>query len=122
MILPVSHGGSGQRDGLRWTELRLTEGEVSVNAIALRIYRQVLRERMSPVMGGEALTLSSIIDSLLTGQCALAVDMAVQRLKSLEAIASGASWTVAQRFEVVPSEMAQMASRAGSVHQQAVGA
>ena len=90
----------------------LAEGEVQVNAIALRFYRTILKDKMSAVMGREALTLASIVDNLLTGQAALAVDTALQRLKSLEAISSGASWQVAQRYEVVPSDMGQMASQA----------
>ena len=84
----------------------MADGEVGMNAIAVRFYRQVLKDRMTAVMSREASNLSTIVDCLLTSQAALAVDMAVQRLKSLEAIASGASWMIAQRCEIVPSDMA----------------
>ena len=58
--------------------------------------------------------MSAALDALIGCQPALAADILVQRLKSLESISGGATWQVAQRFEVVPQDLGSLATMAES--------
>ena len=93
--------------GTVWSQER-----ASVPPIALQYYRTQLANRLSGGAAREALTLSWAIDLALQGKMAQATDTLSQRLKSLELVASGASWSVAQRVEVVPMERGRLSSRA----------
>ena len=76
-----------------------------------RYYRQVLSRRISGAIGRELLTHCSIIDSLLEGKVAQALDISLQRIKGLELQAGGTSYLVSQRLEVIPSEQGILPSR-----------
>lgn len=90
------------------------EETTPIQPVRLQFYRQVLSQRMSPVMSREALNVSAALDALVGCQPALAADILVQRLKSLESISSGSTWQVAQRFEVVPQDLGSLATMAES--------
>ena len=60
----------------------------------------------------EALTLSWALHLALHGKMAQTADCLSQRLKSLELVAGGASWSVSQRVEIVPRERRRLSSRA----------
>lgn len=77
----------------------------------VRYYRQVLSRRISGAMGRELLTHCSVIDSLLEGRVAQALDICLQRIKGLELQAGGTSFQVSQRLEVLPSEVGMLPSR-----------
>ena len=77
----------------------------------VRYYRQVLSRRISGAMGRELLTHCSVIDSLLEGKIAQALDISLQRIKGLELQAGGTSYQVSQRLEVIPSEIGILPSR-----------
>ena len=59
---------------------------------------------------GSLQTLAYIVDLLLQGKVASAVDVATQRMKSLEQIASGGHYKIAQRQELCPQELQSMSS------------
>lgn len=77
----------------------------------VRYYRQVLSRRISGAMGRELLTHCSLIDSLLEGKIAQALDISLQRIKGLELQAGGTNYQVSQRLEVLPSESNLLPSR-----------
>ena len=79
-----------------------------VGAVGLQFYRQILRPKMTPVMAREALNISAALDALLSCQPAHAADVLVQRLKALESMASGSSWQMSQRFEIVPMDLGSL--------------
>lgn len=81
-----------------------------IQPITLQFYRQVLKEKLSPIMSREVMNLCTVIDALLDGRVAFATDVAIQRVKALEAISNGASWVVAQRYELCPPDLGQIAS------------
>ena len=75
-----------------------------------RYYRQMLLPRMTPAMAREAMTLSAIVDHVLKGQLGQSLDVASQRLKSLEMMAHGSHYTIAQQVELVAKEVTSLAS------------
>lgn len=75
-----------------------------------RYYRQQLAGRMSPAMRREAQTLAFMLDLGLRGRVVEILDMAAQRLKSLEMMMGGAHYTVAQQSELLPKEETTMSS------------
>ena len=77
----------------------------------VRYYRQVLSRRISGAMARELLTHCSLIDSLLEGKIAQALDISLQRIKGLELQAGGTSYQVSQRLEVLPSDVGLLPSR-----------
>lgn len=83
-----------------------------VPSLATKFIKLNVHGRMSPPMQREAGTLSKMIDQLLAGRVAEACDVGVQRLKSLEAIASGVHYTIANRMELLPQEKTMAASSA----------
>ena len=76
----------------------------------VRYFRQQLSSQMSPAMSREAQTISHLLDHLLRGKVADALDLGAQRLKALEAQASGVHFTVAQQQELIPKEAASMST------------
>ena len=81
-----------------------------IQPVALQFYRQILKEKLTPIMSREVMNLCTVIDALLEGKVAFATDVAIQRVKALEAISNGASWAVAQRYELCPPDLGQIAS------------
>lgn len=79
--------------------------------LMVRYYRQVLSRRVSGAMGREMLTHCSLIDALLEGKIAVALDVALQRIKGLELQSQGTSYLLSQRLEVLPSEVGVLPSR-----------
>eukprot|EP00435_Cladocopium_sp_Y103_P015057 s167_g3.t1 len=79
--------------------------------LLVRYYRQVLSRRISGAMGREMLTHCSVIDALLEGKIAVALDVALQRIKGLELQSQGTSYLLSQRLEVLPSEVGVLPSR-----------
>ena len=67
--------------------------------------------RLSPGMQREFTTLCHCGDLMLQGRLAETLDAIVQRLKSLEMLAQGSTWQLAQKIEVVPAAEASMSSR-----------
>lgn len=86
------------------TELGEDLEDTGTKPVAVPYFRQHLMKKVSAPAGRELLTLSTSIDLLLKGRVCHALDCMVQRMKSVEAIAGGAAWQVAQRMEVVASE------------------
>ena len=60
----------------------------------------------------EVMTLAFVGDVLLQGRAAEALDGVSQRLKSLELVLGGQTWSTAQKVEVAPSLEATISSRA----------
>lgn len=77
----------------------------------LRYYRQMLSRKVSGPMNRELHTLCTVGDLILRGLLPDAMDTLIQRVKSLEAQASGLAWTSAQRLELLASETATLSSR-----------
>ena len=75
----------------------------------LQYYRQCLQRRASAPVQRELLTLTTMLDLVLRGRCAQALDIGVQRLKSQELVLTGVHWNVAQRLEVLEQETQALA-------------
>lgn len=73
-------------------------------------WKLALQNKMSGPLARESQTLCFLQDLLLQGKAASACDVAMQRLKGLEQIASGGHYTIAQRQELVPAELQQMST------------
>jgi len=69
-------------------------------------------------MGREMRTLAEIMDAILLGDLPHAADLCVQRFKSCEARAQGASSALAAQYELIPTRAFGLA---GSAEQMYVG-
>ncbi|CAE7858634.1 Tnks2, partial [Symbiodinium microadriaticum] len=85
-----------------------TVGLVPVMLRYLRLH--VLRRDVAPGPKRELLTLAYTIDRLLQRDVLGALDIIMQRVKSLELVVGGSSWAVAQNLELVPLEQEKIAS------------
>lgn len=83
----------------------------SLPPIACQYARQFLIAKASPPMAREIVTLSHILDMMSLGRIAESMDLATQRLKSLELSLSGQPWQTAQKVELVANLEAQLATR-----------
>ncbi len=81
-----------------------------VPPLVLHYFRSVMKSRMSGGMAREALTLAYVTDLGLQGRIAEALDVTLQRLKSLEMTSGGSDYRVSQRIELVPPEMEGVAT------------
>lgn len=77
----------------------MEEDEGKVPPVGMRRVRMQLHGRMSPPMQREAATLAKVVDHLLGGRPSETCDVAVQRLKSLEAVANGVHYSIANRMQ-----------------------
>ena len=78
---------------------------------AMKYFRQELQRKTSGPVGRELITLSSAVDLLLRGRVAQAVDVMLQRIKSVEATIAGSHWSVSQRLEIPPLDAQLIAPR-----------
>lgn len=85
--------------------------ESSIPPICLQYTRQFLAPKASQAMSRELLTLSHLLDCLLQGRIAEAADAATQRLKALEMVQQGQSWSTAGKVELVPGSDPMVSSR-----------
>lgn len=83
-----------------------------VPPICLQYFRGNLQKKLAGGAMREALNLCWSLDLLLRGRVAEATDTLCQRVKSLELVANGAAWAVAQRVELPPPEKGGLSSRA----------
>ena len=74
--------------------------------------RQGMGHHMPPAMLQEAVTIATVLDSLLLGRAAAACDMLSQRLKALECLSRGAHWSVSRRLELVRTDGMQLSQDA----------
>ncbi|CAE7717658.1 Tnks2 [Symbiodinium sp. CCMP2592] len=81
-----------------------TVGLLSVMLRYLRLH--VLRRDVAPGPKKELLTLAYTLDRLLQRDILGALDIIMQRVKSLQLVVGGSSWAVAQNLELVPLEQA----------------
>lgn len=82
----------------------------SLPPIFSQYWRMMLSTKMSGAINREAQTLCYVQDQLLQGKVASACDTVTQRLKGLEQVTSGSHYLVAQRQELVPTDMTAMTS------------
>lgn len=82
----------------------------AVPPLTLHYFRAVLKAKMSGGLAREGLTLSYLIDLALQGRVAEALDVGLQRLKSLELTASGGDYRISQRLELAPLDTEAVAS------------
>ena len=74
--------------------------------LVLHYYRTVLRGKMSGGISREAMTIAYLCDLTLQGRVAEAMDVGLQRLKSLELTSNGADYRVKPTHkELLPQEM-----------------
>lgn len=76
--------------------------------VASLYFKQALMKKTNGPSQREAHTLAMIIDHLVRAKPACAMDVAMQRLKSIEATASGSHWSVSQRLEILPAEVSTL--------------
>ena len=80
--------------------------------VGVHYFRTVLQQKLHGAMAREAFTLAYGADLLAQGRVAEAIDLLLQRLKSLEQVSQGMPWATAQKMELCALEVAQVASRA----------
>ncbi|CAJ1409239.1 unnamed protein product [Effrenium voratum] len=76
--------------------------------VGVHYFRTVLQLKLHGAMAREAFTLAYGAD-LAQGRVAEAIDLLLQRLKSLEQVSQGMPWQTAQKMELCPLETAQTA-------------
>lgn len=91
------------------------EEKSSLPPVFTHYCRQSLLASMAPVMGQEAMTVSTTLDLMLQGKAAQACDVLAQRLKSLEALSKGAHWAVGRQLELVRLDAGGIAESAESL-------
>ena len=92
-----------------WGEEETSRG---LPTVALQYYRQVLHRRAAGATGRELLTLCAVADCLAKGKAAQAMDVVLQRVKSVEATLNGTHWSVSQKLEVLPQEQSLLTDTA----------
>ncbi|CAJ1329700.1 unnamed protein product [Effrenium voratum] len=75
--------------------------------VGVHYFRTVLQLKLHGAMAREAFTLAYGADLLAQGTVAEAIDLLLQRLKSLEQVSQGMPWQTAQKMELCPLETAQ---------------
>lgn len=78
------------------------------DGVAVQYYRQVLAKKSSGAIGRELLTLAAGIDQVARGRASQALDLMVQRYKSVENTLSGMPWQISQKMELLPNENASL--------------
>lgn len=96
-----------QASGTPWSM-----SEDSVPPLVSQYVRQACLPKAGGAMGRELVTLAHIADLLIQARPSEALDVAVQRIKSLELTAGGQPWTTSQKVEVIPPTDTQIAGRA----------
>lgn len=87
------------------------EGEWGVG-VYRRYYRQILHPKVSSkAILREMLTLCSLLDTILDGQILTVADIAAQRLKALELLASGSPVELASQLEILPKDLSHLAGQ-----------
>ena len=76
----------------------------SLSPCALAYFRQHVSRKSSGPALREMLSIATSIDQLLAGNAASAMDVLVQRFKSIESTLTGSHRTVSQRLEIVPPD------------------
>lgn len=89
-------------------QMDITAGKVP--PIATLYFRSQVASKVSPPMAREFMTLSSIVDKLLGGNASMAMDIATQRMKALEAMSQGIHYSVTNQFELIKLEKSMSAS------------
>lgn len=97
--------------------------EGSLPPVASQYYRHYLQSQMGAVMGREVQHWRMLMDLLLRGRPAQALDLASQRVKSLKRIAKGAQVDIARRLDLSGPEKPSLVStqhsaEAGKEHRQ----
>jgi hypothetical protein len=92
--------------------LELALDEHSLPPVMSQYARMHLASKGSGGILREVMTLAFVGDLLLQGRAAEALDGVSQRLKSLELVLGGQTWSTAQKVEVAPSLEATISSRA----------
>eukprot|EP00438_Fugacium_kawagutii_P003222 Skav200450 [mRNA] locus=scaffold1922:174537:176099:- [translate_table: standard] len=72
----------------------------SLQPVALQYMRQTMQRKASGGVLREILTVSTAIDHLVRGRAVQALDVLVQRLKSVESSLCGTHWSVSQKLEI----------------------
>ena len=90
-------------------------GEDAKNSEVQPVFVKYFRQVFSPAcnsapMRREYLTLATCVDSIVEGSVLKMVDYAVQRMKALEQIAQGSAPHLANRLELIPTEVSALAS------------
>eukprot|EP00438_Fugacium_kawagutii_P001200 Skav225232 [mRNA] locus=scaffold2946:159013:164268:+ [translate_table: standard] len=82
-------------------EAGLSSQTKGVDPVALQYYRTVILKKGEGTgpMHRELFTLSACVDALLKGRPCHALDIATQRMKSVESTLGGVHWSISQRLE-----------------------
>lgn len=88
------------------------EDKTTLPPVVSQYLRQHCLPKVSAPMAREMMTLGCIADCMLQARPAEATDICFQRIKSLEQMASGQSWMVSQKLEIIPGPEAGATSRA----------
>lgn len=81
------------------------EAQTSTAGVAVQYYRQVLQRKTIGAIGRELLILPAAIDMVARGRPTHALDLMIQRYKSVENTVSGVQWQVSQRLELLPPQV-----------------
>ena len=79
--------------------------------LMMQYYRSSLQPGMSPALSRETMHWCSLIDMMLEGEIARSLDLACQRVKSLESLSKGVQADVARKLELIPPERESLTSQ-----------
>lgn len=99
----ATEGLTAMRDSLLQIE-GYQEERSHLRPTALLYFRSVLQKKSAGAQGRELLTHCTAIDMLMNGRIAGALDLLMQRVKSIESTQQGVHYTISQRLEVLPQE------------------
>ena len=87
------------------------EEDNSLPPVAMKYVRSTLVKSMSGGALKEAMTLGTVLDLMMMGRISEAADVAMQRLKAIEKVAQGSSWSSTEKLELVGSANPQISTR-----------
>ena len=99
------------KENLRDLEGSWLEDSGAILPMTLRYVRSSLSSRLTGGPLRESMNLAMMLDLGLQGRICEMLDVGIQRLKSIEAVSTGASWQTAEKLELLPSMVPQIRSR-----------
>lgn len=107
----TSMGVAKMREAIVELEGNWNTEESSLPPITLKYIRSVILPKVSGGALREVMTIGSILDLMLMGRIGEAADIGMQRLKAIERVSQGSSWSTTERLELIGSMSPQISTR-----------
>lgn len=106
-----SMGVSKMREAVVELEGNWEKEDSSLPPITLKYIRAVIQPKVSGGALREVMTLGTILDQMLMGRISEAADTAMQRLKAIERVSQGGSWSTTDKLELIGNMSPQISTR-----------